>query len=290
MTQESVMNVKFADINGYRIRYAESRQAGMPQLILISPQPQSILAYTQWWGQLIKEFDVVAVDLPNHGGSDAAKELTTVSKQAAFMEQILDHFKLDNPHYVGPDVGTPIGLRFMADHPGRIKSAVIGDAGAVGQVEGNIIFRLLVYSRPFQMFISLWGGAIGGRIYCAVANSVGYRHKDYTPPAQILADYRHGSMTVAKLRAQIGFLASYPNETPQLANDVKRIETPILVLHGEKDTFVAMSNSQRLHELLPNSEFGVIQGAGHYSYEDNAEQYLAHVLRWVEKAETLQAR
>ena len=73
MTQEFVMNLKFADINGYRIRYAESRQAGKPQLILISPQPQSILAYTQWWERLIEQFDVVAIDLPNHGGSDAAK-------------------------------------------------------------------------------------------------------------------------------------------------------------------------------------------------------------------------
>jgi pimeloyl-ACP methyl ester carboxylesterase len=63
-------------------------------------------------------------------------------------------------------------------------------------------------------------------------------------------------------------------------------EGETFLLHGEKDTFVAMSNSQRLYELLPNSEFGVIEGAGHYSYEDNAEQYLAHVLRWVEKAET----
>ncbi|MGJ3237076.1 MAG: alpha/beta fold hydrolase [Anaerolineae bacterium] len=283
MTQEFVMNLKFADINGYRIRYAESRQSGKPQLILTSPQPQSILAYTQWWTRLIEQFDIVAVDLPNHGGSDAAKELTTVSQQAAFMEQILDHFELDNPHYVGPDVGTPIGLRFMADHPRRIKSAVIGDAGAVGQVEGHIIFRLLVYSRPFQVFISLWGGAIGGRIYTYSANSVGYRR--YTPPKHILADYRRGSTNAAKLRGQIGFLGSYSNETPQLAQVVPSIKTPILVLHGEKDTFVAMSNSQKLHELLPNSEFGIIEGAGHYSYEDNAEEYLAHVLRWIDKTE-----
>ena len=73
MTEQFVMNLQFAEINGYRIRYAESRQSGKPQLILTSPQPQSILAYTQWWERLIEQFDVVAIDLPNHGGSDAAK-------------------------------------------------------------------------------------------------------------------------------------------------------------------------------------------------------------------------
>lgn len=283
MTEQFVMNLQFAEINRYRIRYAESRQSGKPQLILTSPQPQSILAYTQWWTRLIEQFDIVAVDLPNHGGSDAAQELTTVSQQAAFMERILDHFKLENPHYVGPDVGTPLGIRFMADHPGRIKSAVIGDAGCVGQIEGELVFRLLIYSPTFQALMRLLGGAIGGRIYTYSANSIGYRR--YTPPKHILADYQRGSTNTAKLRGQIGFLGSYPNETPQLTQVVPLIKTPILVLHGEKDTFVAMSNSQKLHELLPNSEFGVIEGAGHYSYEDNAEEYLAHVLRWIDKTE-----
>ncbi len=34
------------------------------------------------------------------------------------------------------DIGTPIAIRFMADNPGRLRSAVIGDAGAVGHIEG----------------------------------------------------------------------------------------------------------------------------------------------------------
>lgn len=63
------------------------------------------------------------------------------------------------------------------------------------------------------------------------------------------------------------------------------IDTPILVLHGERDTFVDVSNSERLHAMLPNSEFATIPDAGHYAWEDNAEPYLDHILRWIDRAE-----
>ncbi len=283
MQTQTIIEPEFTTIDGHRIRYAASRREGYPQLLLISPQPQSILAYEQWWERLTQQFDLVAVDLPNHGHSDAVAEITTVSQQAAFFGKILDHFGLDHPHLVAPDVGTPTSLRFMADNPGRIKSAIVGDAGCVGQVDGMWLFRQLVYSPIVQQLILLGGGAIGGRLYCTVANSIGY--KRYTPPKHILKDYLAGSTDIKKLRGQVKFLGSYPNETPLLAKDVPSIETPILVLHGEYDTFVDVSNSRRLHELLPNSEFDLIEGAGHYSYEDNAEQYLAHVLRWIARAE-----
>ena len=142
---QSTMILQTTRIDGHRIRYAEARRNDAPSLILVSPQPQSILVYHQWWPTITDKLDVVAVDLPNHGGSDPADEIVSVSEQAAFFAHILDHFGLVNPHYVGPDVGTPMGLRFMADNPGRLKSAVMGDAGCVEPVSGAPLFTWLVY-------------------------------------------------------------------------------------------------------------------------------------------------
>lgn len=280
----STMKLEFATIEGRQIRYAASRRPGSPQVLLTSPHPMSILTYTDWWDRLCAKFDVVAVDLPNNGGSDADKTLTTVSQQAAFLPNILDHFGLENPHYVGPDIGTPMGVRFMADNPGRFRSAVIGDAGAVGKVEGQLLFKLVVKSRIARWAVLSAGGPIAGRIYCGIANHVGYKRTD-TPNAERVQDYLNGSTKFAKLRNQMGFLGSYPKETPELAKVVGTIKTPVLVLHGERDKFIGIGNSQRLAEALPNSEFHVIPEAGHYAWEDNPETYLAHVLRWIEAAE-----
>ena len=278
------MNLEYATIDGRRIRYAASRQPGSPQLILISPHPMSILTYGDWWERLCERFDVVAVDLPNHGGSDADKKTITVSEQAAFLPKILDHFDLKQPHYVGPDVGTPLAVRFMSNNPGRLRSAVLGEAGVVGKIEGELMFRLLVKS-PFMQFMTLLpGGAIGGRFYSLIANHAGYK-RTKNPDKERLKDYLAATTNITKLRAQVGFLASYPQETPELEILVREIQTPVLVLHGEKDSFIGVGNSRRLAEGLPNSEFHMIPEAGHFAWEDNPEPYLAHVLRWIDKVE-----
>ena len=146
------MKFETIKIDGVMIRFAANRNEGKPQLLLTSPQPMSVLTYRNWWDQLSQSFDVVAVDLPNHGCSDPARHVTTVSQHAVFLGKILDHFGLSHPHAVGPDIGTPTLMRFMADNPGRIKSATVGDAGVVGKVEGAFLFRALVYSRLVQ-----WG-------------------------------------------------------------------------------------------------------------------------------------
>lgn len=277
------MNLQFCTIDGLRIRYADARNPGRPQVILTSPQPMSILTYRAWWNRLAARFDIVAVDLPNHGGSDAARHVTSVSQHACYFGKILDHFELDHPHFIGPDIGTPMSLRFMADTPGRLKSATVGDAGCVGVVEGAWLFRALVYSRAIQLATLSAGGPVGGRIYCAAANAVGYRLSRPSPEAK--ADYLAGSTTFAKLRGQVGYLASYPDETPRLQDDALKITTPVQVLHGEFDTFVSEFNSRRLADLLPNSQFALIPGAGHYAWEDAAEDYLARVLTFIDDVE-----
>lgn len=278
------MHFEHAVVDGHRLRFAAARRRGAPQMLMTSPQPLSVLTYRKMWDRLAERFDLVAVDLPNHGGSDAASDVITVDEHAEFLGAILDHFELERPHFVGPDIGTPTVLRFVADHPERIASIVGGDAGTVWPVEGEFIFRLLVTSRGFGLAVRSLGRQLGGRFYVLSANRIGFRRE--RPSKAVLDDFRDGSTGPGKLRGQVGFLGSYPESLPRMMEAYPSIRTPILVLHGDHDTFVAMSNSQRLSEMLPNSEFAVIPDAAHYSWEDNTEVYLQHILDWAGKAES----
>ena len=102
----------------------------------------------------------------------------------------------------------------------------------------------------------------------------------------MLEDFRDGSTGPGKLRGQVGFLGSYSQALPSMMEAYPSTQTPIKVLHGEHDTFVPMSNSQRLSDMLPNSEFTVIPDAAPYSWEDNTEVYLQHILDWIDRVES----
>lgn len=283
-TDDQTMTLDVAQIAGHRIRFAAARRPGAPQLLMTSPQPMSVLTYRNMWSRLAERFDLVAVDLPNHGGSDAAADIITVDEHAAFLGEILDHFALTRPHVVVPDIGTAVALRFVAEHPDRIASIVCGDAGVISPVEGALIFRLLVNSPLFGLSLRLLGRHLGGRFYVAAAHRIGFHQA--RPPKAVLDDFRNGSTGPGKLRGQTGFLASYPAVVPHMMQTYPSIATPTLVLHGEHDTFVAMSNSTRLDAMLPNSRFAVIPDAAHYSWEDSTEAYLQHILEWTAAAES----
>jgi len=278
------MQFEYAIVGGHRLRFAAARRPGAPQMLMTSPQPMSVLTYRNMWNRLAERFDLVAVDLPNHGGSDAASDVITVEEHAAFLGEILDYFELERPHFVGPDIGTPIVLRFVTDHPERIASVIGGDAGTVSPVEGELIFRLLVNSPLFGLSLRSLGRHVGGRFYVLAANRIGFHQR--RPSTAVLNDFRIGSTGPGKLRGQVGFLGSYPGIVPRMMESYPSIQTPVLVLHGEHDTFVAMSNSTRLNALLPHSEFAVIPEAAHYSWEDSTEVYLQHILDWTEKVDS----
>lgn len=63
---------------------------------------------------------------------------------------------------------------------------------------------------------------------------------------------------------------------------IGRISAPVLLLHGEKDTTVPVTDARRLHDLAPrNSELLVVADADHFSIEglDTAEPRLRRFLQ-----------
>ena len=57
------------------------------------------------------------------------------------------------------------------------------------------------------------------------------------------------------------------------------IETPVQIIAGAQDPVVPPANAEYLHERLPKSKLDIID-AGHFTWEDAADQYAALVTSW----------
>ncbi len=67
-------DVVWRTIDGVKIRYARSG-TGSEKVVLLSPWPESIFAFAPAWGGLTKQFEVLALDLPGFGRSEAREDL-----------------------------------------------------------------------------------------------------------------------------------------------------------------------------------------------------------------------
>jgi pimeloyl-ACP methyl ester carboxylesterase len=104
---------QFTTIDGLTIRFAESGQ-GSQDAILLSPWPESVYAFQQSWARLAEHAHLLAIDPPGFGHSEYREALMNPKAMGDFIVGIADAFGLENPHLVGPDIGTSSSL-FAAD-------------------------------------------------------------------------------------------------------------------------------------------------------------------------------
>lgn len=119
----------FRTIDGVSVRFVESAR-GDADALLLSPWPESVFAYEPIWSQLAETAHLVAIDLPGFGRSERKDALMTPRAMGEFIGRAADAFGLENPHLVGPDIGTSASLFAAAAYPRRFLSLVVGTGGA----------------------------------------------------------------------------------------------------------------------------------------------------------------
>jgi pimeloyl-ACP methyl ester carboxylesterase len=121
------------DAKGVKIRYM-TQGSGEP-VVLIHGLHAS--AATNWqlpgiFDALAKDHQVIALDLPGHGGSDKPDDVSAYGAQMAEdVVLLMDHLKVPKAHVVGYSLGGMITIKLLTLHPDRVLSAVVGGMGWV---------------------------------------------------------------------------------------------------------------------------------------------------------------
>lgn len=260
--------MRFRVIDGLTVRFAEGGADGRHALLL-SPWPESILAFRPVWGRLAEHAHLVALDLPGFGHSQRDNALLSPTEMAGFIVRAVRAFGLDHPHVVGPDIGTPSALFAAALYPGQLRSLVVGGGGAVF---------------PLQL-----GGAL--KEWAGTSDLERFRRESPSIVAAMLAENRRlplpddvrddylrcyrGDRFVESMR----YVRAYPQQLPLLRDLLPHISTPVQIIAGAQDDLVPSVNAHFLHQRLPHSRLDLID-AGHFTWEDAADEYAMLVTDW----------
>jgi pimeloyl-ACP methyl ester carboxylesterase len=75
------------------------------------------------------------------------------------------------------------------------------------------------------------------------------------------------------------YVRAYPAELPALRDLLPRVQTAVQIIAGARDPAVPPVNAEFLHDRLPCSKLDILD-AGHFTWEDAADQYAALVATW----------
>jgi pimeloyl-ACP methyl ester carboxylesterase len=254
--------MQWKTIDGLQIRFAVNDKEDGDPILLLSPLPESILAFLPTWDMFSALGPLTAVDLPPFGLSKSREDVRTPEAVGEFVLRIMDAFGLDRPHVIAPDIGTPACLFAAANHPGVFKSLVIG-SGATDHTDILGILDQVVNAPYLEPIRDMTGEQF---VRGAIADM-----KKYKLPEFVLQDYI-ASYAGQKFWDAMTFIRDYPSALPRLAKLLPEITVPCQITVGRHDPFVPVSNAEGLHKGLPKSKLNVID-CGHFVWEDAAEEY-----------------
>lgn len=265
------IETQFRTIDGLAIRYAESEQRHhQNEALLLSPWPESLLAFGPAWSRLAESAHLVAIDLPGFGHSERRNELLSPRALAEYVVLVADAFELESPHAVGPDIGTGALLFAAASHPGRFRSLVVGSGGSAYPLQlGNVLKDWVE-----ALDLDDYRRADPRQIVAGALNAI----EHYTLPDLVREDYLssyEGDRFVESMR----YVRAYPTDLPMLGDLLPEIRTPVQIIAGARDDAVPPVNAEYLHERLPRSKLDFVD-AGHFVWEDGADEYAALIGAW----------
>ena len=258
-------------IDGLAIRFAES-EGRDAHALLLNPWPESIYAYEAIWSRLADHAHLIVIDLPGFGQSERRDSLMAPRAMGEFVIKVADAFGLEHPHVVGPDVGTAATLFAAALHPGRMQSLVVGTGGTAIPLELGNPLKEWVEAPSIEPYRRIDGREV---VKLAMSSLERYKPSD-TAREDYLASYAGD-----RFAESIRYVQQYPAELPVLRDLLHTIQTPVQIINGQRDAVVPPVNATFLHDRIPNSKLDMID-AGHFIWEDAADEYAALVTAWWE--------
>jgi non-heme chloroperoxidase len=242
------------------------------------------LSSDDWDAQLMfflrEGFRVVAHDRRGHGRSsqtDIGNEYDTFVSDVADLVRSLD---LRDAIHIGHSMGGGEVARYVARaEPGRVAKAVL--IGAVPPV--MIKSAANPGGLPIDVFDQFRKGIAGNRAQFFLDVAAGPFYGFNRPSAQVSEGvirnwWRQGMM--GGIKAQYDCIKAF-SET-DFTDDVRAIEVPVLVMHGEDDQLVPIADSASLSiKLLKNGTLKTYPGYSHGMATTHAEVINHDILAFI---------
>ncbi len=257
--------------DGVRVRFADTKAESDTIVLMLAPWPETVFAFRRIWDRVAAVGRVVAIDLPGFGHSDGRPELIAPDSAGEFLAGLIDDWGLGAPHVVGPDVGTAAALFLAAKAPERVASLTVGGGAVRFPIEAGGALKDIIEAPSLDVVRGLDARTNIGHTVEAGAPSASEPevHEDYV-----------SAYDLGRFAESARFVRHYPEQNPVLRDLLPAITTPTQVVAGRNDDIVPWSNNQYLGDLLPNSETHALD-AGHYAWEEAAEDYGRLVADWV---------
>jgi len=216
----------------------------------------------------------IAPDLPGYGHSPLSSSGTWEDHLAA-IEQFRGDLELDRVALIVHDWGGLIGMRWACDHPQAVGALALSGTGFFPDGKWHGLGEALRTEGAGEAVVD----AIERDGFAAMLRQTGRGFDD-----DAIEEYWRAYATEEQRRAHLALyrsgdfvkLAPYEGRLTELG-------IPTLILWGEDDTFAPVRGAHRFQRQIPDSKLVLIEGAGHFVFEDNPERCAQEIVGFLDE-------
>jgi haloalkane dehalogenase len=262
-----------AHAGGLAYRHAGEQSA--PAVLLVHGYPESSYMWREALPVLAAAgWRALAPDLPGYGDSDPG-ESGSWEQHVQALARFVDALDPGPVALVTHDWGVMIGLRWACDHPGAVNALAISDGGFFADRKWHELADVMRTPGDGEQLVRGYTREGFGAALRATCDGISDATLDqywkaFADDRRRLAQlelYRSGDWD--KLVPYEGRLAA--------------LGVPALVLWGRVDRFAGVALAQRFHDELPGSELAVLDGAGHFVWDEEPQRTSATLVEFLQR-------
>jgi pimeloyl-ACP methyl ester carboxylesterase len=268
---------RFTKLDGTRIHYLNyNRDSGArgkgkakagndeEALVLIHGWTQNVDGWRDQILAFTKRNRVIAIDLPGHGQSDKPQVAYTMDYFARAVDVVMRDAKVKRAVLVGHSMGTPIVRQFYRKYPEKTLGIVIVDGALKPFGDKALMDKMIAGLRAptyndtiSQMFGMMMGPGLPAEAQARIKGST------LKTPQYVLVSAMEGMA-----------------DTTIYADD--KINVPVLAVMA-KNPFFPPNLEEVYRTLIPNLEFYMWDGVGHFLMMDKPKEFNDVVLAFLDK-------
>ncbi len=258
----------FVSVDGARIHFQEFGDVTKPTILLIHGYTASLYVWKTAAPILAGAgFHVIAIDLLGFGYSEKPSWFDyAITSQARVIARFMNRIGVGRATVLGSSYGGAVAATLALDYPERVEKLVLVDTVCNDNLKHHPILKLaaipgigealtpfLVDSRAFQR----------------------YRMRGTLAPANhdLITDDRVESILrpLSAADAHRSLLAtSRAWSAGRIEQDAHLINQPTLIVWGEDDKVIPVTDGHKLHDSILNSRFVILKNCGHVPQEEKS--------------------
>lgn len=254
-------------VDGIRLFIRETGEGSVP-LLMIHGFLESSDNFQLNINELSKEFNVIAVDLPGFANSDKDIKIDYSREHLALLlNRMMNQLGYDTYSLLGHSLGGENALHIAIEHPNSVDSLILVDAAGYQSNQHKSLPPWLVenifLSYPMQKYLlqlslynkELWNKDIFMKAYAYNAKIPGVSFMKF----------------------------SRDNRNTDLTDRIKEIKVPVLILWGADDRLIPVSDAERFHQDILNSEMEIFAHCGHLPFVEYPDRFNKSVAEFLRK-------